>query len=138
MEEITGKHKDEKLRKMLREVPLEEPSPDFTNKVMLGIQKEVLQKSTAYHPLISPWIWAIIVMVFALVIVFSLNSGQDSRMAWPDFIDLDLGPAITFLNKIADTGLSKSLSYGAIALALAIFAQLYFLKGQLDKRISVS
>jgi hypothetical protein len=138
MEELTGKQKDVEIRKLLKDIPLEEPSPDFTSKVMSGIQKEALHLSTVYRPPIRPGIWVIIALLFGIVIVISLNSAPDSDMAWPSFMKLDFGPALSFLDKIASAGLSKTLSYGAVALALAIFVQLYLLKVQLDKRFSVS
>lgn len=138
MEELTHKQKDAVVRKLLREVPLEEPNRDFTANVMSGIYKEALQKTTVYKPPISLRSWLLIASLFCLAAGFSVFIKPETGQQWLEFPEWDLWPSLSFLNKMGSLGFSKSLSYGLLAIAVAVLAQLYFLKGHLDKRMPIT
>ena len=138
MEGMTEKQKDRELRKLLREIPLEKPSHDFTSRVMEGVRKEAIRKSTTYSPPISRGVLALIVLLCCLAVAYSVYTDPDPDTNWFGLIQWDLKPALTFLDKLAGTGMPKSMTYGALALAVAIFAQLLLLKGKLEKRLTVS
>jgi hypothetical protein len=138
MEESTENQKDKELRRMLREIPLEKPSPDFTANVMLGIREEAIQKSTTYQPPIPKGILVMIIALCCLAVAISVYMDPRPGINWFGLVQWDLKPTMAFLDKVAGLGMSKTLSYGALALAVAIFAQIYLLKGQLEKRFTVS
>lgn len=131
--------KDEQLEAMLerlmRDEAIETPSDDFTDKVMDRVQTLANGSSITYRPLISKWVWVLIVLVFTgLIAIISLNSSGGggewlSRLNVSDF-QFQLFENIHF-------EFSKTFTYGSILLGVMMLVQATMLKSYFNNRMSV-
>ncbi|MDP4282174.1 MAG: hypothetical protein Q8867_08510 [Bacteroidota bacterium] len=103
--------KDEFLRDLIRKTPMEEPSDDFVNKVMAGIQPGLetfpVKKSFFYYLKIS---WPYVLIGFAVVVFFLTSdlpfSGYFSTTLVPSFKSLFTGFSHFMVNsKVTTIGL---------------------------------
>jgi len=120
--------KDQDLRNLLRQLPLQEPSSDFTDSVLARIDAEAAGQVTTYRPLISPWLWLVLVLLLCLAAGSTFFMDMGSAPGWFNIPDWSQ-PLRDMMGKIATIELSKPLFYGGLALAIAVYVQLYLLKG---------
>ncbi len=112
----------------MKGLPLEQPSPDFTQKVMQQVLKRAAQN--VYRPLISKEAWWIIAAMFIGGIVW-LYFNPGSSLIPADSITWEQD--ITFKNPLDDLQLSKTAVYAIGFMALFLF-QIPFLKRLMEKR----
>lgn len=76
------KKEDKYIRQWIKEVPREEPSPNFTANIMSQIKP---LSAPAYQPLISKKMWSIIILSFLLLAIFlGYQEGQNTYFSWPE------------------------------------------------------
>lgn len=121
MEEQFNKQ-DALLKKLLKETPLDKPSPLFLQKVMQKVEATTSKK--AYQPLISKWgILAIVLSLLAGCLWLYFNPGSSlidtNAISWRD--------KIQFSNPFENLKLSKTVLYAVGVMALFL-VQIPFLK----------
>ncbi len=129
MEEPYNKQ-DEILKKLIKEVPLEKPSLDFSKKVLQQI--EMKKGNMAYRPLISKTAWTAIAAIFIFGIVW-IYFNPASNMY--DFATTSFSEKINIKNPFEGFALSTTTAY-AIGFMALFFLQIPFLKRILEKNHS--
>jgi hypothetical protein len=129
MEEQFNKQ-DELLKKLLKETPLDKPSPLFLQKVMQKV--EATASKQAYQPLISKWgILAIVLSLMAGCLWLYFNPGSSlidtNAISWRD--------KIQFSNPFENLKVSKTTVY-AIGFMALFLLQIPILKRLIEKRYS--
>ena len=92
-------HDEDALEKLMKEKGLLSTSPDFTAGVMNLIERHNSLIQTAYKPLISGKVWALILMGVILLIVLCvalLSNGNGESAGYFDFMN----PAFTFIRNL--------------------------------------
>jgi hypothetical protein len=123
-------NQDELVKKMIKGMPLEQPSSDFTQKVMQRVLKQAAKN--IYRPLISKKAWWIIASMFFIGTLWLYYNPGTS------IINTDSIPwenKLTFKNPLENLHLSKTAIY-AIGFMALFLLQIPFLKRLLDKRYS--
>ena len=113
---------------------LESPSVDFTEKVMDKVYAIEASSATIYKPLISKRTWVLIGMIFLSLVVYIVLNGNSPESQW--LTDLELPSYELNLLENLNFQFSKTLSYGAIFLAVMIGVQMTVLKSYFDRRLS--
>lgn len=120
------------VKKYVKEIPLEEPSDDFTNQVMSKIEAQ--QSSlTKYVPLIGWKIWSLVVLVLSALFFIPFQKSENPIF---DKVTLDI-----WIKSVRDqlpnfSGLSVSdtTSYAFLFFAIMMVIQIYYLKNYFSKR----
>ena len=133
MKENEDKNIEHYVHSVIKETPLESPSPDFTAKVMANILATDKNKATIYRPLISKKGWLFIFTIIAAISYFILNgNSQSQQTAW------SFAPGLkNFLSTFGDVHLFQfsRITTSIIVLAtIMIFIQITWLKNHLNKR----
>ncbi len=125
---------NDKLKDWFRELPEEQPSPDFTRRVMEQVMAEWRLNPVKYQPIISKkgW-WTIGVMAFLLTTVLSVihttvSDTVASSSSQETLYGIDLTKIFTpfshFFEKLSD--ISPAFAIGILAIiALWFFDQLF-------------
>ena len=121
------KENDEQLRNWMKELPLDKPSPDFTNKVMGRIQAK--SATTKYTPLISKRSWYIIGLIFLGASIWLYFNPSTQLFANEQ---ASLFDGIQFNNPFEALQLSRTSLY-AIAFLALFMVQIPFLKRLVEK-----
>jgi hypothetical protein len=122
------------MKEWFKELPSEQPSPDFNVKVMQRVMSEWTLNPVKYQPIISRkgwWTIALIAMLMTSILLMlhsSLSAGSDSLSTAKTFYGLDLSmlflPVSHFFEKL--NGISPAVAIGVLAiLALWFFDQLF-------------
>jgi hypothetical protein len=125
-------HKD-LMKEWFKELPPEQPSPDFTVKVMQRVMSEWTLNPVKYQPIISRRGWwalviiALIITSFLFLIHSYLPTGTESAGQAATFYDIDLSQLFAPLNRLIGrlNNLSPTVAIGTLAIiALWFFDQL--------------
>ena len=122
------------MKEWFKELPSEQPSPDFNVKVMQRVMSEWTLNPIKYQPIISRkgwWTMALIAMLMTSILLMlhsSLPAGTDSLSTAKTFYGLDLSkfflPVSHFFEKL--NSISPAVAIGVLAiLALWFFDQLF-------------
>lgn len=122
------------MKEWFKELPSEQPSPDFKVKVMQRVMSEWTLNPIKYQPIISRKGWWSMVLIAILMtsILFMLHSslptGAESASQANTFYGLDLSqlilPVSHFFEKL--NNISPAVAIGALAIiALWFFDQLF-------------
>ena len=125
---------DAMLERLMRDEALESPSDGFTDKVMDKVYALEASSATAYKPLISKRTWLLIAMLFLALVVYVILNGNSAESQWLSTIEVPKFELNLFDN--FNFQFSKTLSYGAIFLAVMIGVQMTILKSYFDRRFS--
>lgn len=122
------------IDKLMSEDVLEQPSLDFTDKVMFEVEAISNSTATVYKPLISKSTWFIILGGFVALIGYIYFKKPSSNSGWFDRFDvshlsLNLFENITF-------NFSTTLIYAVVFLALMVSVQVPILKYYFNKRMA--
>ncbi|MCB0476004.1 MAG: hypothetical protein KDC69_10025 [Flavobacteriaceae bacterium] len=135
MNEREDKDNDIFLRNTLRNIPLNTPSDDFTDRVMDRIYAEQANKMIRYSPLISLKGWLAIAGMNLLMVTYLIRADKNESPAWP-YLN-------AFFDKIKDLKVlhfsfdyPETLKYGFIFLAVMLLFQVSFLKKHFDKHLN--
>lgn len=121
-------NEEELVKKVIKGLPLERPSSDFTQKVMQQVLKKAA--SNVYRPLISRKAWWIIVAMFVtgtLWLYFNPGTSMINLEA------ISLENKFTFKNPLENLQLSRTTIY-AIGFMALFLLQIPFLKRMMEKR----
>jgi len=122
------------MKKWFKELPLEEPSPDFTSTVMKRVMSEWSLNPVKYQPIISRrgwWTVAIITLLLTTLLFLlhsSLPTEADSLAKTKAVYGIDLAQLFLPINQlfVKLTNISPAIAIGALAiLALWFFDQLF-------------
>jgi hypothetical protein len=122
------------IDKLMSADRLEQPSLDFTDKVMLKVEAISNSTATVYKPLISKSIWYIIIGCFVALIGYIylkepvINNGWFNRF---DLSNVSLNP----LENVS-FNFSKTLMYAVVLLAIMVSIQVPLLKHYFNKRMA--
>ncbi len=136
MKESEDKHIERLLDRVMKEVPLEMPSFDFTAKVMAQVAVTERTASIAYKPLLSKWFWYALFFAVALVIgyaVFATNmqTGHSYGIDIKKLYDAKI-PSFSFGIKF-----SKVAMYAVLVMVLMLFVKISMLKSHYDKQLKL-
>lgn len=118
---------DESIKKWIKELPLEQPSPDFMQKVMAGVAHSVMKKS--YQPLISRKVWVVIITLFMLALLWIYFNPSSALI---DSEALTWNSRMQWNNPFEGMKIPKNAVY-AIGFMALFLLQIPFLKRTLDK-----
>ena len=136
MKENEDKNIEQYVHAVIKEAPLESPSPDFTATVMLGVLALDKRKATAYKPLISKTGWVLIFGgIIATLAYFMINGGaQVVDQPW------SFGTGVKdFIKTFSDSHLfqfSRTTINVIILSTILMIIQISLLKNYLDKRVA--
>jgi len=127
------KHIEKFIDKVMNGVAIEKPSIDFTSKVMAQVISAKKSESTTYQPLISIYIWIIVLGSFLALVFFLITNGDSSSNSWLSSLDLSV-----FSNNIfSKVKFSKITFYAVLFLTLMFYIQIPLIKNQIDKQYKV-
>lgn len=122
------------IDKLMAADALEQPSLDFTEKVMARVETISNSTVTAYKPLIPKYVWYIILGGFAVLVGYLYTKDPSANNDWLERFNItEIG-----INPFEELSLnfSKSLLYAMILLVIMISIQIPILKQYFNKRIS--
>ncbi len=130
------KNMEQYVRMVIKEMPLESPSHDFTAKVIANVLAIEKSKATVYKPLISKTGWILIFGgIIAAIGYFILNGGTPvESQAW----SFGHG-AKDFIKTFGDVHLfqfSQTTINVIVVSTILILLQIALLKNYLDKRVA--
>ncbi|WP_343488446.1 hypothetical protein [Allomuricauda sp. d1] len=133
------KNTEDSLEKLFdtafKDINLESPSPDFTEKVMHQIKAEKRVLNIEYRPIISKSILVGLFVLLVFIIAFFSTKADLTSSGW-----LDMPVAMDWTNKISfpefSIPVSNTMLYGIVAFGFMLFIQITLLKGYLDKRLA--
>jgi hypothetical protein len=129
MKENEHKNIEQFVDKVMKETPLESPSPDFTPRVMANVLEVNKRNATVYKPLISKRGW---LSIIAAIAYFIINGTQSAVQ--PGSFDLS---GKSFFKSFTDSHLFQFSTITAeviIFSTILIFIQITLLKSHLNKR----
>ncbi|NDV17078.1 hypothetical protein GO009_13680 [Muricauda sp. TY007] len=134
MDELEDKKLEAFIDKLMEDAPLESPSVDFTQNVVQKIEAEAHHEVFEYKPLLSGKLLTFLSVAFvALLVYFGSQVGVDNGQGW--FKNLNMEAWFqTDWGWMQHYASSKIMLYGFLFLGLMFFAQIPWLKRQMDKR----
>ena len=132
MNENADKHLDNLSRKVMGKSSVESPSFDFTNVVMSQVQA-LNYSVTTYKPLISKWIWSLILLGVIAVFGYVIFGNATSESTWLKDLNLE---GISF-NPLPEFNPSQSMNYAVLLFAIMLCIQIPLLKHYFNKRFEV-
>ena len=136
MKENEDKNIEQYVQKIIKETPLELPSPGFTANVMANVLALDKRKATVYKPLISKTGWVLIFGgIIATLVYFIINgSAQVVGQPW------SLGTGVKdFIKTFSDSHLfqfSETTINVIVLSTILMLIQITLLKNYLDKRVA--
>ena len=122
------------IDKIMSADSLEQPSLDFTDKVMTKVEAISSSTATVYKPLISKPVWYIIIGSFVALVGYIylkepvINNGWFNRFELSNF-------SINLLENVS-FDFSKTLMYAVVLLAIMVSIQVPLLKHYFNKRMA--
>ena len=136
MKENEDKHIERLLDSVMKEVPLETPSFDFTARVMAQVAVTERTTTIAYKPLLSKWFWYALFFAVALVIGYAafdtdMQTGHGYGVDFKKLYDAKI-PSFSFGIKF-----SKIAMYAVLVMVLMLFVKISMLKNHYDKQLKL-
>ena len=113
---------------------LEKPSLDFTDQVMSKVEAISKPEATVYKPLISKPIWLVILGSFVALVVYVFLKEPMTENVWFNSLELNSIIPINPFEKLS-TGITSTLIYAFVFLALMVGIQVPLLKHYFNKRM---
>jgi hypothetical protein len=120
------------IDKLMADETLEQPSLDFTDKVMSKV--EAISRATVYKPLIPQSIWFIIIGSFIALVGYIYFKEPLTSSGWLDRFNLS-NISISPLQNVSFE-FSKTLMYAMVFLAITVSIQIPLLKQYFNKRMA--
>ena len=118
---------EEFTRSIVKDLGVESPSFDFTEKVMSSIQIE--KEKITYKPLISKKVWIALLIIAVLFVIGIVSSDITITEGW---MGTTFGQYSE--NIFTKFRFSTVMTYGIVAMALMLGIQTMLLKGYLQNR----
>jgi len=128
------KHIDDFVNKLMKETTLESPSLDFTDQIMMQVEAFKERKITAYKPLISKRIWAVIGLAILSTSIYLFFNTPSNESRWLSQLNFSVITNNNITQTLSGFTLSKTLMYTIVGFALMICVQIPLLKNHFDKR----
>ena len=122
------------IDKLMSADSLEQPSLDFTDKVMSKVEAISSSTATVYKPLISKSIWYIIIGSFVALVGYIYLKEPVINNGWFNRFDLS-NFSINPLENVS-FNFSKTLIYAVVLLAVMVSIQIPLLKHYFNKRMA--
>jgi multisubunit Na+/H+ antiporter MnhB subunit len=135
MKEQANTQVENLVDKMMKSSALESPSVDFTSQILSKIENLQQSKSTVYQPLISKRVWAGIVGVCMVFLVYIFNTTSIESSSWFATIDFSKFTNNRVSESLSDYTFSKTMMYAIILLSVMVFIQIPLLKNHFEKRL---
>ncbi len=119
--------KDTQLRNWMKELPMDAPSPDFTNKVMVRVIAK--NSATQFQPLISKGAWVVIGTLFGAALIWLYWNPATNLIPSDSFSLLE---GVEWRSPFKEIQLPKTAVY-AIGFMALFLLQIPFLKKLIDK-----
>ncbi|WP_296382040.1 hypothetical protein [Winogradskyella sp.] len=119
------------IDKLLSNEVLEQPSLDFTDKVMSKV--EAISTATVYKPLIPKSVWTLIAIGFIVLIGYMIFKEPSANNSWLDRFNLS---SVSNPLENISFNFSKTLMYAMVFLAVMLSIQIPLLKHYFDKRMA--
>ncbi|NJB69990.1 hypothetical protein GGR42_000452 [Saonia flava] len=130
------KHIDELTGKLLREMPLESPSKDFTTNILSKIEKLPQSSALVYKPLISKKSWFVIGLLVLGSMGYLFFGPTIQETGWFSYINFDKLPSIKSPKIPTAIRVPKTVIYAIGIFACLILVQIPVLKRNFDKRLN--
>lgn len=135
MNENADKYLDELSQKLMNKSSVEQPSLDFTQKVMSQIEDVKISSVTTYVPLISKRIWFVIVILLVAISSYLAFFGTfNNDNTWISQLRFDRLSEYSIPNPMANVEFSQTLFYAFLLFAIMMCVQIPILKHYFDKR----
>ncbi|MDF0715460.1 hypothetical protein PY092_04805 [Muricauda sp. 334s03] len=133
MDELEDKKLEAFIDKLMEEAPLESPSVDFTQHVLHKLEADTPNEVFQYKPIVSGKVLSVAFIIFvALLILIGSQVGLDSGQGW--FKNLNIEALFhTDWSWMEGYTSSKVTVYAFLSFGLLFFAQVPWLKKQMDK-----
>ncbi|UJH68021.1 sigma-E factor negative regulatory protein [Allomuricauda sp. SCSIO 65647] len=120
----------------MRDMKLDVPPSNFTERVMDRIEAEITKSAISYKPLMSKKMLILIGVLFLVLIGYPIVTGNfSSREGWFDRIDL-----APWLSKVKLPSLEMDFSnimvYGVVFFGMMVLIQITMLKGYFDRKLT--
>jgi len=135
MDELEDKKLEDFVDKIMEDAPLESPSVDFTQNVMYKLEAETSKEVFQYQPLVSGKVLSVVFIAFvALLILIGSQLGVDSGQGWFKNLNTEAWFHADWRWMEGYTS-SKVMVYAFLSFGLLFFAQVPWLKKQMDKTV---
>ncbi len=125
---------EELTDRLFEQLPLEQPSADFTKNILQQLEPAAAQSKFAYRPLISRKVLVAIYVLLAIVLVVAAFTLDFDKSAL--FQSLDVATYFDrFAFKVPSIEFSSTLSYALVGLGVMAIVQITLLKKQLEDGI---
>ncbi len=133
MLQLDDKSVERLVGKMMQEVKLDKPSPDFTSHLMVHLNVYKPSKAFVYQPLITKTGWLFIVGVMLLLVSFVIVFDDHASVNWFGTQAMDRFYANLFQG-FASLKFSVISTYAIVLTAIMVFVQIGLLVHRNQKR----
>lgn len=138
MKENADNFLDDLAKKVMKEAPIESPSFNFTDAVMLQVEALNKNQATVYKPLISKKTWVLILVSFLSIIIYIMFFGtQTETSGWLSKIDFSALSNNKLSYTLPSFKTSKIVIYAVVLFGIMFTIQIPFLKHHFNKRLEV-
>lgn len=134
MNKQSEKYLDRLSEKVIKNMPLEHPSFNFTDSVMSQINTLKSSSAIIYKPLISKVGWGIILVIVLGGILFGLFDPDIESLGWLNGVDFSGLPKFEISGLFSGITISKTVTYSILLFGLMLSIQILFLKRHLNKQ----
>ena len=133
MKEQEAKELEQLVAKMMQKTSLENPSFQFTDKVMAAVNAQSQSITARYKPLFPKYIWVAIALAIMGITAYLWFLIQPAPINW-SIPSLDLIKNNAFSKEVSAINPSKITGYAVMLFALMLCIQIPMLKRYFDKR----
>ncbi|MDF0708888.1 hypothetical protein [Flagellimonas okinawensis] len=135
MDDLEDKKLEAFVDKLMEEAPLESPSVDFTQNVMCKLETETPKEVFQYQPIVSGRVLSAVFIAFvALLILIGSQLGVDNSQGWFKNVNMEKWFHSDW-GWVKGFTFSKVTVYAFLSFGLLFFAQVPWLKKQMEKTI---
>ncbi len=123
------------IDKLMANETLEQPSVDFTDKIMSKVESISNSTTTVYKPLISKSVWLLIGVSFVVLVGYIYLKEPVASSGWLDrfnLSDISINPLQSVTYEF-----SKTLMYAMALLVIMMSIQIPLLKQYFNKRMAI-
>lgn len=135
MNETEHKKLDALIKELIKETPENNPSPDFTDKIMLKIEVLNSIKSTTYQPLISKKTWVFLCIFSIVLIGLLVNNVSFEKTTWLTHISIKNYIDFQLPNLSIGYKFPRIFLYGFLCFSIMILIQIPLLKNYFDNSL---
>ena len=129
-----NKKLDDFIRKTIKEVGLEKPSPNFTNLVLSKIQAEEEKAAIfQFQPILSKKVWFIIIGGVIALFAYLLLGDLEIENPWFSISRLNQLTAYDLSVTIPDLPVSSTFIYGFLIFTFFVVVQVFMLKQSVNR-----